>query len=115
MVDDILDYRGKHLETGKVQAMDFRDGQATLPLLRLAAMVSEEERQVLRASSSATVSDDEIRMIVGWMETRGAYKSVEETAAEHVRLALAALNVLPETPGKDTLRAVARFVVERRA
>jgi octaprenyl-diphosphate synthase len=115
MIDDILDYRGKHIETGKVQAMDFRDGQATLPLLRLAAEVSEEERQVLRLKFGAAVSDDEIRMIAGWMETRGAYRSVEATAAEHVRMALAALDVLPETPGKETLRAVARFVVERRA
>ncbi|HLK16811.1 MAG TPA: polyprenyl synthetase family protein, partial [Fimbriimonadaceae bacterium] len=36
MIDDVLDYRGKHVETGKSQALDFRDGQATLPLIRLA-------------------------------------------------------------------------------
>src|ERR1700722_897418 len=56
IIDDVLDYRGKHFETGKAQAMDFRDGQATLPLIRLAGLVSDEERQVLRAKFGSIVT-----------------------------------------------------------
>ncbi|MHB8636797.1 MAG: polyprenyl synthetase family protein [Fimbriimonadaceae bacterium] len=115
MIDDVLDYRGKHLETGKVQAMDFRDGQATLPLIRLAAKVSEAERQVLRTKFGAIVTDDEVRMIAGWMDSRGAYASVEASAAGEVRKALDALAPLPDTKGKAMLDAVARFVIERKS
>lgn len=115
MIDDVLDYRGKHIETGKVQAMDFRDGQATLPLIRLAAKVSEEERQVLRTKFGSIVSDDEIRMIAEWMDSRGAYASIEASAAAEVRKALEALKALPETKGKAMLDAVARFVIERKS
>lgn len=115
IIDDVLDYRGKHLETGKPQALDFRDGQATLPLIRLAQLVSEEELQVLRNKFGGPVSDDEVRMIAGWMETRGAYRSAEATAAAEVDLALAAIEVLPDTPGRKTLVAAAEFVMERRA
>lgn len=115
MIDDVLDYRGKHVETGKVQAMDFRDGQATLPLIRLAGLVSHEERLFLASKFGSIVSDDEIRMIAGWMETRGAYASVEASADEQVRKAHSALAALPATKGRDLLDAVARFVIERKS
>jgi octaprenyl-diphosphate synthase len=94
--------------------MDFRDGQATLPLIRLAGKVSTEERLFLSAKFGSIVSDDEIRMIAGWMDTRGAYASVEATAAAEVARALDAITVLPDTKGRVMLDAVARFVIERK-
>lgn len=115
MIDDVLDYRGKHIETGKVQAMDFRDGQATLPLIRLTQRVSDEERLFLSAKFGSIVSDDEIRMIAGWMETRGAYSSVEASANAEVSHALAALDSIPRTKGCEMLAAIAQFVIERKS
>jgi octaprenyl-diphosphate synthase len=115
IVDDVLDYRGKGSETGKAQAVDFREGQATLPLIRLRSLVSEEELQVLRLKFGGGVTDDEIRMICGWMESRGAFTSCEETAHVYLRKALSALEALPPSPSRDLLAAVGDFVIERRA
>ena len=115
IIDDILDYRGKGLETGKAQATDFREGQATLPLIRLEAAISDEEKQVLKLKFGAIVGDDEIRMICGWMESRGSFQSAANTAVEHVMKAKAAIQVLPANPAKDLLEAVADYIVERRS
>lgn len=115
MADDILDYRGKGSDTGKPAAMDFRDGQATLPLIYLRDTLSDEETLVLRSRFGNGVSDDEIRMICGWMETRGAFERVEEAARREVELGKAALLVLPESPYRDLMTSVADYVLSRRA
>ncbi|HLK16090.1 MAG TPA: hypothetical protein VKT78_14890, partial [Fimbriimonadaceae bacterium] len=75
----------------------------------------EDERLFLSAKFGSIVSDDEIRMIASWMEDRGAYASVESSAAAEVRSALKALEALPDTKGRAMLDAVARFVIERKS
>jgi len=113
IADDLLDYRGKGLETGKPRAIDFRDGQMTLPLIRLISKISEEERLVLRSRFGNGISDDEIAMVSGWMDSRGAFTEVEEMANNEVRLAIEALHPLPDNPFKDLLKVVAEYVVRR--
>lgn len=115
IIDDVLDYRGKSHETGKVLAGDFREGQATLPLIRLRERISDEEQQVLRIKFGGGVSDDEIRMITGWMESRGAFAECEREADRCIETALKALDALPDSPSREFLRAVCDYVVERRA
>lgn len=114
IADDILDYKGKYAETGKPTAIDFRDGQATLPLIRLRSKLSDEESLVLRARFGNGVSDDEMRMICGWMESRGTIEEVEAIAKEEVRLGKAALDALPDTAYRDVLLSVADYVLARR-
>lgn len=113
IVDDLLDYRGDKAKTGKPVATDFREGQATLPLIYLRDKMSEQETSVARQKFGAGVSDDEIRMISGWMATRGSYSQAEALAVEHVKQALEALSILPETPERDLLETVAHYVIRR--
>lgn len=114
IVDDLLDYRGNGHETGKPLAIDFRDGQATLPLIRLKPKLSESEHQVLRLKFGNGVNDDEIRMISGWMESRGAFKEVELEANALVKSAVEALDSLPSNPFRNLLQAIAEYVLTRR-
>lgn len=113
IIDDLLDYRGDKAKTGKPIATDFREGQATLPLIYLKGSLSEQEASVARQKFGSGVTDDEIRMISGWMATRGSFDRAEALAHEHVNSALAALAKLPETPARDLLEAVAHYVVRR--
>lgn len=115
IADDILDYRGKGSETGKPAAIDFRDGQATLPLICLRHDLSTEEQSVLRSRFGNGVSDDEIRMICGWMDTRGAFKKAEEMALAEIDKGKRALEVLPESPYRKLLGSIADYVTGRRA
>ncbi len=115
IVDDLLDYRGDGAKTGKPIATDFREGQATLPLILLRPRLSAAEAQNVRTKFGGGVSDDELRMFADWMASRGAFTEAETMAQDHVRQALAALESLPETPNKDLLKTVAEYVVRREA
>jgi octaprenyl-diphosphate synthase len=113
IVDDLLDYRGDQTKTGKAVATDFREGQATLPLIFLREHLSGQESEVARMKFGGGVTDEEVRMISDWMDTRGAFREAEREAEQHVAKAIEALDALPPSPERDILSAVASFVVTR--
>ncbi len=113
IVDDLLDYRGDPAKTGKPLATDFREAQATLPLILLRPKLSEAETQNVRTKFGGGVSDDELRMFADWMERRGAFAEAEAIARAHVDDALRALESLPDTADRELLRTVAEYVVRR--
>jgi len=115
IADDILDYRGRRDMTGKSIGTDFREGCATLPLIRLRPKISEAEREVVEQKFGNGVTEDEIRMIGSWMEARGAFEESENVAREHVRAACKAIRTLPDSPARDILDGLAEFALERKA
>lgn len=113
IADDILDYRGEQSRTGKPLATDFREGQATLPLIHLVPLLSEEEQAFTDHKFGNGVSEDDLKMIIGWMDQRGSFRQSDADAEAHVLAALASLDTLPETPERELLRSVADYVVHR--
>ncbi len=113
IVDDLLDYRGDRTKTGKTTAGDFREAQATLPLILLRPHLTDEERDFVSRKFGNGVTDDEVAMISRWMEDRGAFAQAENAAQKHVDSALSALGMLPETPSRALLNSVAGFVMSR--
>lgn len=113
IVDDLLDYRGDRTKTGKPRATDFREGQATLPLIYLRDKLSDAEANLARLRFGSNPSDDEIRMLTDWMDTRGAFERAERLAWEYINRALAALEDLPGTTSKELLETVAEYVMRR--
>ncbi len=115
IADDLLDFRGDHSTTGKLQATDFREGQATLPLIYLRPALTEEETAFTSRKFGNGVTDDEVGMISGWMEARGAYEAAFERARQEADAAISALATLPDSGEKGLLEHVARYVVSREA
>ena len=113
IVDDLLDYRGERAQTGKPLATDFREGQATLPLIYLRELLSDNERDTVKRKFGNAVTDDEIRMIASWMATRGAFTRCEELASSYVQIALEAVEVLPDSTSREFLSTVAEYVLKR--
>lgn len=113
IVDDLLDYRGDKCKTGKPRATDFREGQATLPLIYLRERLSEAEAAIARRRFGSNPNEDEIRMLADWMDTRGAFARAEDLARQHVDRALSAIEGLPETASRELLETVAEYVVRR--
>ena len=113
IADDLLDYRGDKAKTGKPVATDFRDGQATLPLIFLRGKLSEAESQIARKRFGGAVSEDEVRMLCDWMATRGAFIECERLASEHIGKAHESLCSLEPSLSKDMLDAVAEYVLAR--
>lgn len=111
IVDDLLDYRSER--TGKPKAGDFREGQATLPLIYLRGNLDQDEADLARRKFGNGVTDDELSAIVGWMHGRGAFERTEAAARAHVARAAAALAPLPESAEKALLKQVGEFVLSR--
>ncbi len=115
MIDDLLDWRGDEARTGKAIGIDFRDGQATSPLIDLRERLDPTEATYVGRKFGNGVTDDDLAMIARWMDDRGSFERVEQEAAGHVREAMGALERLPDGPFRDLLRAVADFILERDA
>lgn len=113
LVDDLLDYRSE--VTGKPKAGDFREGQATLPLIYLRPQLVRDEAELTHRKFGNGVTDDELRTIIGWMHTRGAFDRAEQAAKRHVEMAVTALEALPASPERELLAQVGDFVLSRQA
>ncbi len=113
IVDDLLDYRGDKAKTGKPIATDFREAQATLPLIYLRPHLSDQESELARKRFGNGVTEDEIRMMVQWMDLRGAFAKSEALAESHLQSALMQLDALPQSSSKKLLAAVAEYVISR--
>ena len=115
VVDDLLDFRGDYAKTGKPIATDFREGQATLPLIYLLPSLNEQEAEFARRRFGNGITDDEVRVISDWMSERGAFDAASDRAESLVASANRGLASLPDSDDKLLLETVARFVVEREA
>jgi len=115
IIDDILDYRGDQNKTGKPIATDFREGQATLPLIYLRDKLSDAESTIARRRFGNGVNEDEIRMIADWMDTRGAFSRAEQVALAHITQANLALEILPDSTARALLETVAHHIVRRQS
>jgi octaprenyl-diphosphate synthase len=115
IVDDLLDYHGTEDQTGKARAVDFREGCATLPLIYLRPLLSDQEREVARLKFGNGVMDDELAMIGEWMRSRGASDQAREKANSYLNEALAALVGVPDPKTRTLMERLAHFIVDRKA
>lgn len=115
LVDDVLDYKGEQEKTGKPRATDFRDGQATWPLITLLPLLNESESDRVRSSFGTLCDDREIEWLVALMDEYETLKLTHAKAREHVDLAICAIAPLGDSEYGALLETVATFVVEREA
>jgi octaprenyl-diphosphate synthase len=111
IVDDLLDYRSN--DTGKPKAGDFREGQATLPLILLRKSLNNEEYAFAQRHFGTEINGDDLTLLTGWMRDRGAFDEAESRAERHVEIALAALERLPNSESRTLLESVSGLVLSR--
>lgn len=115
IADDLLDYRASQEATGKPRAADFREGCATLPLILLLPSLTTEERDQTKAKFGNGVSDEEVKVICEWMESRGAFGLAENEGLAQVADAKKALDAFPASDEHLLLETVADMVVQRKS
>jgi octaprenyl-diphosphate synthase len=113
IIDDILDFRGDHAKTGKPLATDFREGQATLPLILLNDTLSQEEKVFVEEKFGNGVSDADLAMIIRWMTERKAIQKAFLMAEEEGAKAQGQLAALPKSEERDVLHSIIEFVLSR--
>lgn len=104
IADDVLDIAGNPAETGKVVGQDAKTGVLTLPV-GLGA-----DAQTFRELARNT-DPEELRKL---LEAAGAIEKARAVATKYAERAKGRLDVLPASPAKDALLALADQVVKRR-
>lgn len=110
LVDDVLDYASE--ESGKALGVDLMEGKVTLPLVLAADKHPELLARVERVRAGER---DEVEVLRRAVVASGACELVRRRAEQETKTALEALRVLPESPARRLLTAVARHLVTRGA
>lgn len=112
LIDDALDYCSNAETIGKNIGDDLADGKVTLPLLHALAHCSPSQQQLIKDSlkNDGLNNIDEILQII--KETK-AIEFTRELAGKEVDLAIAELQILPESIYRNSLIELAEFSVSR--
>lgn len=111
--DDILDYSGTD-SVGKPLGVDVLEQKITIPLLGALANVSEQEQARVRSLVNDIVGHPEHRdEIVAFVKANGGIEYSKKRLEEYVDMAVAALDVLPDSQEKEYLKTLAHFTAKR--
>lgn len=103
--DDLLDIEGG---TGKTSGRDLADGIVTLPILLAAA--NEDYKIMLSRFFSHGSTADGARELLETASRLGVLERTKQLLAAEMDKGLELLGLLPESPGRDMLGAIARMI-----
>jgi octaprenyl-diphosphate synthase len=112
IADDLLDLLGEEAKVGKSLGTDLQKQKPTLPLIRVLLQAAPAERARLIGELNASGSQPRA-LLAEWFGRYDAISYARETARRFARRAADRLDLLPPSPGRDALRGLADFVVER--
>jgi octaprenyl-diphosphate synthase len=112
LVDDALDYSADAETLGKNIGDDLSEGKPTLPLIYAYCQGSSAQQKLIRQAIEQGGLDDlsEIRLAI---ESVGAIEYTMRAAQQAAEKAKNLLDVLPNSPSKTALQALADFSVAR--
>jgi len=114
LVDDVLDYRGEAGRLGKNVGDDLREGKMTLPVILALETATDAERDMLAAALGNTeAGPEQLASVLALFNRTDTLGRTVERAQEHVRRAIAALQVLPASEMRELLAEIAEFTVSR--
>jgi geranylgeranyl pyrophosphate synthase len=112
IVDDVLDFTGEQTTVGKPVASDLRQGLFTLPALYF--METHPDNPVISALlEGGRYSDDGLDELVAQIRKSGAIQKSMDEARRFVERGLAILENMPESPEREALEDLARYIIHR--
>jgi len=112
LIDDVLDYSGAEVETGKHLGDDLAEGKPTLPLIYVMQHGAAEQAACVRQAIESGGRDDFPAVLAAIRET-GALEHARAQAKVEADLAANAILTLPASPYKDSLLELPLFAVAR--
>jgi len=114
IADDLLDYTSDADTLGKNIGDDLAEGKPTLPVIYALQQATADETQAMRQAiehGDLTSLD----RVLATIRRSGALERTHARAVAHADAARAALAVLPASPYREALDALAAYAVERSA
>jgi geranylgeranyl pyrophosphate synthase len=113
VVDDILDFTGEQSAVGKPIGSDLLNGLVTLPAI-FYAEANPSDEDVLSLPAGGWKDTDRVQRLVDGIRQSEAIRQSMEEARQAVDRAISALEDAPESPEKESLENLARFIVDRK-
>ncbi len=112
LIDDVLDYSGAELETGKHLGDDLAEGKPTLPLIFVLQNGNTEQAACVRRAIEAGGRED-LPEVLAAIRATGALEYARQKARIEAERAAAALDEVPASQYKDSLLELCLFAVAR--
>ena len=112
LIDDVLDYSGAEVETGKHLGDDLAEGKPTLPLIYVMQNGTPEQAACVRKAIENGGRDD-FPQVLAAIRATGALEHARQQAKAEADLATIALQALPASTYKDSLIELCLFAVAR--
>ncbi len=112
LIDDVLDYSGDHAVIGKNVGDDLAEGKTTLPLIHAMKHGTQAEAALIRGAIEHGGLDD-LPAVLQAIRASGALDYARSQARAEAATACEGLGMLPASPYREHLQALAEFAVER--
>ncbi len=112
MIDDVLDYEGDAQTMGKNVGDDLAEGKATLPLIHAMKNGNEQQRKLIRNAIRQGGLND-MTEVLSIVQDLGSIEYTQQKAQKCINRALQQLEILPESPARSALSALALLAINR--
>ena len=112
--DDILGLVGDQDKLGKPRGSDLREGKHTLLLLHAFHNANPEQLRELQALvGKKDIEPEEVDRVESILREIGTIEHVKSMAREYVECAIGCLDELEESPARDLLAGLGKYMIER--
>lgn len=112
LIDDVMDYSSSSEDMGKNVGDDLAEGKPTLPLIYAMSNGSEAQRKLIQFAIEKG-GYDQIDAVQAIIHETGALEYTQSIAVREAHLAIAQLEILPDSGYKSALQSLANFSVQR--
>lgn len=115
LIDDVMDYSSSSQAMGKNVGDDLAEGKPTLPLIHAMAQGTPEQSKRIAQAITERDGMEHLNEILDILTRTKALEYTVSRAEEEAQKAINALVVLPDSPYKTALEALANLAVHREA
>lgn len=112
--DDLFDYESGNI-TGKPNGIDIKEQKMTLPLIYLLNNSSRsEKRKIINIIKNHNNNPEKVRYVIDEVNRSGGIEYAREKMKDYHSKAISLLDEFPDSPSKQSLKALVDYTIERK-